>query len=92
MISAVENKSFPCLCLFVSGALLLNLGATSKQAFELLLIICYVSLHDIHAGAQQPLEGFHIHDLKEKKKGKVKHFICAESSNINMSDVREILK
>lgn len=65
MIFGVEKKPFLLKSTAprsISRTLLLDLSATSKQALELLLVVCYVSLHDVHAGAQQPLEGFHIHD------------------------------
>lgn len=46
----------------ISCTLLLNLSATSKQGHQLLLIVCYVPLHDVHAWAQQPLKGLHVQD------------------------------
>lgn len=46
----------------VSYTLLLNLSATSKEGHQLLLIVSNISLHDVHARAQQSLEGLNVHD------------------------------
>lgn len=48
-------------------AVLLNCSATSKQGDELLLVVCDIPLHDVHAGTQQPLEGFNIHDCQKRE-------------------------
>lgn len=46
----------------IVGTLLLKFRATSKQGEELLLVVSNVSLHDVHAWAQQSLKCLYVHN------------------------------
>ena len=48
-------------CTLSRRVVVVNVGVTSEQRGQLLVVVDDVPLHDVHAGAQQTLKRLHVH-------------------------------